>query len=353
MKYFQRAAWLPAIVSLFVALAITTILFSFLLASTGRNVLETLWALFQGAFGSWAGLRETFARSTPLMLCALAVAVPARAGLFNIGGEGQFHLGAIAATSVALHLGSNSALVMVPALLLAACLAGAAWAFIPALLKAYWNVNEVLITLMLNYVGILLVDYLVHGPWKDPSALGWPYSASFPDSAILPRWGHTNIHLGLVIAIFTAICLWFVMTRTTFGFSVKVIEANPVAARSIGISIRTWIIITMLVGGALAGIAGLGEVSVIQGRLRPDLSPGYGYIGFLISWLAEHRFRAIVPAAILMGGLYSAGDALQLTARLPSSTVDIMLGLVFVGALLSLPFKRGIKLWQLEGHRSE
>ena len=349
MKYFRTAAWVPSVTGLLVALAVTTILFSVLLTAADRNALITLWALFQGAFGSAAGLRETLTRCTPLLLCALAVAVPARAGLFNIGGEGQLQLGAIAATAVALHLGTDSALVMIPALVLAACLAGAAWAFIPAFLKAVWNVNEVLVALMLNYVGILLVEYLVHGPWKDNSALGWPYSASFPDAAVLPRLGHTNIHLGLGIAVIAALFLWFIMTRTTFGFSVKVIEANPVAARSIGIHMRTWILITMMLGGALAALAGLGEVSVIQGRLRPDLSPGYGYIGFLISWLAEHRFLAIIPAAIVIGGLYSGGDALQLTARLPSSTIDIMLGLVFAGALLSTPFRRAIELWQFRG----
>jgi simple sugar transport system permease protein len=324
-------------------------LFSVLLTLTGSNASETLWAIFQGAFGSKSGIRETLSRCTPLTLCALAVAVPARAGLFNIGGEGQFYLGAIAATSVALHAGTDSAMVMIFMMIMAACLAGALWGMIPAVLKAFFKVNEILVGLMLNYVGILLVEYLVHGPWKDSSALGWPYSAKFPDAAILPQWNHTNVHLGLVIAVAAALGFWFIMTRTTFGFSVKVIEANPVVARSVGIPLRTWILLTMAVGGAMAALAGMGEVSVIQGRLRPDLSPGYGYIGFLISWLAGHNFIVIVAASILVGGLYSGSDALQMTASLPSSTVDIMLGVFFLGVLLSSPLRKQLELWRFKG----
>jgi simple sugar transport system permease protein len=325
------------------------VLFSALLTLADRNAMETFLAIFKGAFGTGAAIRETLSRCTPLMLCALAVAVPARAGLFNIGGEGQLHLGAIAATAVALNSGSNSALIVVPCMILAACLAGALWSLIPAILKAVLNVNEVLVALMLNYVAILLVEHLVHGPWKDPSALGWPYSVSFPDVAILPRWGYTNVHLGLALAVIAAVCLWFVMARTIFGFSIRIIEANPVVARSVGVQMRLWILVTMGIGGALAALAGMGEVSVIQGRLRPDLSPGYGYIGFLISWLAGHRFMAIIPAAIVIGGLYTGSDALQLTAGLPSATVDIMLGLVFAGVLLSYPLRRKVALRQRSG----
>ncbi|MGD9662866.1 MAG: ABC transporter permease [Porticoccaceae bacterium] len=350
MNYFRKASWVPSAAGLVLALVITVILFSILLTEAGRNAPETFVALFKGAFGSMYSIRETLTRCTPLMLCALAVAVPARAGLFNIGGEGQLQIGAVAATVVALNAGVHAtSFVTISSMVLAACLAGAAWAFIPAILKAFWNVNEVLVALMLNYVGILLVDHLVHGPWKDVSALGWPYSASFPAVAILPRWGDSNVHLGLGIALISAVFFWFVITRTTFGFSVKVIEASPAAARTVGIRIRTWILVTMAIGGALAAMSGMGEVSVIQGRLRPDLSSGYGYIGFLVSWLAGHRFLAIIPVAIVVGGLYSGSDALQLSAGLPSSTVDIMLGLVFTGALLSTPLRQWLERWQISG----
>jgi simple sugar transport system permease protein len=343
----RRDAWLPGLAGSLAALAVTVLLFSILLLVAGRNPFSTLWALFQGAFGTSFGIRETLTRCTPLMFCALAVAVPARAGLFNIGGEGQLHFGAIATTALVLHGGSSLGVTTVPAMVLVACVAGACWALVPALLKAMLNVNEVLVSLMLNYVAILLVEHLVHGPWKDPSALGWPYSASFPQAAILPTWGNTNVHMGLLLAVVAAVCLWFVMARTTFGFSVKVMEANPVAAISVGIRMQSYLLVTMAIGGALAALAGLGEVSVIQGRLRPGISPGYGYIGFLISWLAGHRFLVVIPAAVVIGGLYSGSDQLQLAAGLPSSTVDIMLGLVFVGVLLGHPIRRWLELRQL------
>jgi len=349
MNYYHRSALLPQIIGLLVALGIAVGFFTVLLTMAGCNAYDTLLAIFRGAFGSTAGIRETLSRSTPLLLCALAVAVPARAGLFNIGGEGQLHLGAIAATAVALQSGSTSPLVMIPMMILAACLAGALWGAIPGALKAILNVNEVLVALMLNYVAVILVEYLVHGPWKDPTALGWPYTAAFPDAAILPQWNHTNIHLGLAIAIAAAIVLWFIVTRTTFGFSVKVIEDNPVVARSVGIPIKSWILITMALGGAMAAIAGMGEVSVIQGRLRPGLSPGYGYIGFLISWMAGHRFIAIVAASLLIGGLFAGSDALQLTASLPSSTFDIMLGIFFIAVLLASPLRRMLEVRRFKG----
>lgn len=342
----RRGTWLPSFAGPLGALAIAAILFSVILVIAGRSPSATLWALFNGAFGTKFGIRETLTRCTPLMLCALAVAVPARAGIFNIGGEGQLHFGAIASAAVALHFGSGLGSMTIPVMVLTVLVAGAAWSLIPGLLKAVLNVNEVLVALMLNYVAILLVEYLVHGPWKDPSALGWPYSAPFPKAAVLPTWQGTNVHLGLLFGVVAAGCFWFVMARTTFGFSVKVVEANPVAARYVGMRLQSYLLITMALGGAMAALAGLGEVSVIQGRLRPDISPGYGYIGFLISWLAGHRFLIIIPAAILIGGLYSGSDELQLAAGLPSATVDILLGLVFVGVLLSGPIRRWLELRQ-------
>jgi simple sugar transport system permease protein len=226
-------------------------------------------------------------------------------------------------------------------MLLAAMLAGGAWAFVPGFLRARWNVNEVLVGLMLNYVAIYLVQYLVHGPWRDPSALGWPYTATFPSQAVLPVIGNTNVHLGLFLGIAIALGAYVTIRITTWGYGMRIVGANPIAAQLNGIPVMGYVTVLMVLGGAVAALAGIGEVSVIQQRLRSDISPGYGYTGFLIAWLARHSLLWIVPAAFLVGGLYSGADVLQLSAGLPSATVDIFMGLVFLTFLLN---EQGLKL---------
>jgi len=304
-----------------------------LLRSVDREVLPTVAALFRNGFGDRLGLTETLVRMTPLLLCAIAAALPAKAGLFNIGGEGQLYAGAMAASGVALYAPFVPGVLVLPAMTLAAGLAGAGWGAIPGWLRGRWGVNEVLIGLMLNYVAIFLVQHLVHGPWKDPGALGWPYTARFGPSAVLPTVGATNLHLGLLVGIVGCVVLWALLRSTAWGFSLRVIESSPRAARYLELPLARHLTASLAVGAVFAALAGLGEVSVVQGRLRPGVSPGYGYAGFLIAWLAGNRFLWMLPVAFLVAGLYSGSDALQITAGLPSATVDVFMGLVFITAL--------------------
>lgn len=343
-----RKALLP-IASILTAL----LLLSLLLLVTGKDPITTIGAILRDAFGSALGIRETLVRATPLLLCALGTAIPARGGLFNIGTEGQLHLGAVAATIVALHAPWIPDELVVPAMILAAMLAGALYGALPGILRGFFHVNEVLVCLMLNYVGVFLVEYLVHGPWKDPSALGWPYTASFPEAAVLPQWGDTNVHFGLLLGIIGSLVFFLFMVTTVWGFSVKVLEANPTTARYLRINVALYIVILMAIGGACAALAGMGEVSVVQGRLRPGISPGYGYTGFIISWLSGHNPLLIIPVAILIGGIYSGADALQLTAGLPSATADILMGIVFFTFLLSGYFQERRKRITLGGGAKE
>jgi len=305
-----------------------------LLYAVDRNPAETIWSILVGGFGSALGLKETVTRMTPLLLCALAAAIPAKGGLFNIGGEGQLHLGAIAATSVIIYLTWLPHWMVIPAMIMMAMLGGAIWGFIPGILRGWLGVNEVLVSLMLNYVAVALVELLVYGPWKDPLALGWPYSVSFPEWAVLPTWSGSNIHLGLPLGIAVIGLFYLLMRWTTWGFSVRVIEANPLTATYIGLRIKIYAIVLLSLGGAMAALAGLGEVSVIQGRLREGISPGYGYTGFLITWLSRKKPIAIIPISFLVGGFYSGADALQLSAGLPAATVDIFMGLIFLAFLI-------------------
>ena len=314
---------------------ITIALFILIMWCSGRNPFLTLEAILHGAFGTTFGLQETLTRATPIFLCALAAAIPIRAGVFNIGAEGQLYLGAIMATFVVLNMPLLPQNLVLPAIIVASMIAGAFGACLTAVFRVYFKVNEILVGLMLNFIAILLLDHLVHGMWKDPDALGWPYSAPFPEWAILPRLSGSNIHVGPLIGICFAVLIYFYFRLTKWGFSIRTIEANIPTARYIGINTGWYVIILMMLGGALAGLAGLGEVTVVQGRLRAGLSPGYGYTGFLIAWLAGNHVLWIIPVCILVGGLYAGADAVQLTAGLPSSMTEVFMGLVFVGFMIN------------------
>lgn len=334
MRISDTPRWTHESVVTLGALLIALLILSAFLSAAGRDPILTLWSIVLGGFGSAQALTETVTRMTPLLLCALAAAIPAKAGLFNIGGEGQLHVGAIAATAVVIYLTWLPQWAVIPAMILLAALGGAVWGLIPGLLRGWLRVNEVLVSLMLNYVAISLVEYLVHGAWKDPSALGWPYSIAFPEWAVLPTLGRTNVHIILALGVAAIGLVHLLLRNTTWGFSVRVIEASPQTARYAHINIVYYILALMAVGGAMAALAGLGEVSVIQGRLKAGISPGYGYTGFLVAWLARKNLIAIVPVSFVIGGFYSGADALQLLAGLPSATVDVFMSLVFLAFLV-------------------
>ncbi len=335
--YFARLCFARSLPLLFSVLMSAALMSTCLLA-TGNNPIEILWEIVVGAFGSISGIEQSLTRAIPLLLCALAVAVPARGGVFNIGAEGQLYFGAIGATAVVIYMPWLPGWMFIPAMMIAAMLAGATWGSVPGLLKARIGVNEILVCLMLNYVAIYLVEYLVHGPWIDTSKdnYGWPYSIRFPDAAIFPALGGGTVHLGLILGLVAAVTIFLVLRYTTWGFGIRLMAASPATARYAIVNIKTQIVVLMAVGGGVAALAGLGEVSAIQGRLRAGISPGYGYIGFLIAWMAQNRILTIVPVSILIGGLFAGADALQLMAGLPSATTEVFMGFVYLSFLVNV-----------------
>jgi simple sugar transport system permease protein len=280
-------------------------------------------------------LQDTLIRATPFVFTGLAVAVPARAGLVNIGGEGQFVAGMVLATWGALHFQDKlSAPVLLPLLGILGCAGGLAWAGIAAVLRVTANLNEALSTLLLNFVAPLMLGYLVFGPWKDPATYSnLPQTADFKGSARLPVYGLTQLHLGIPIALATAIVVWIVLDFTRWGFRARVVGGNPEAARRSGLPVVRIMFIALLVGGALAGLGGMIELTGIEGRLRPGIGVGWGYIGFLASWLVGHNPLAIVGAALLLGSISIAGDSLQIDHNLPSTSVYILMAVVVLGVL--------------------
>ncbi|MDI7248379.1 MAG: ABC transporter permease [Bacillota bacterium] len=279
---------------------------------TGYDPFEVYSLMFKGAFGSRYGLIETVVKATPILLATIGVSVAFRMLLWNIGAEGQIYMGAFAASWVALSFPDWPPLMLIPAMFIAGAVAGGLWALLPALPRAIWGVNEIITTLMLNYVAIYWVDYLVYGPWKDPKGFNFPLTPQFSQAAWLPCLGTTRIHLGLTFGLAAAVAVSIMLSRTRWGYEIRVIGENPAAARYAGMDIPRNIVLVMLLSGAIAGIAGMGEVAGITHRLQHGISPGYGYTAIIVAWLAKLNPAGIVIASFLFGGLLVAGYAVQI-----------------------------------------
>ncbi len=307
--------------------------FGLILLALGKNPVQAYVAIFQGSLGDSYGWTEILVKVVPFILCAVAVAVPAQLGLINVGGEGQFQMGALLATAVALTMGGLPALVLLPLLLLAGAVGGAAWGGIAGALRAGPGLNETIATLLMNYIAIRIVDHYTHGPWKDPGSFNWPFSPPFVDAARLPTFGDSRANVGFVLALIAVGAFFVLLTRTRWGHCMRVIGGNPEAARRSGISLGRYLFVGMLLGGGAAGLAGVIEVSAIHGRLQPGIGVGYGYIGFLASWLAGGRPLAIVPMAALLAVIAVGGEVLQISVNVPGSTVNILMALILFWVL--------------------
>lgn len=318
--------WAPAVI-------VTVI---FILAAMGffainqRDPVGLFWEMVMGAFGDGYSLSETLVQTAPIMLCALAIALPARLGLISVGAEGQLYLGALFGTGVVLLGVDLPWWLLMPAMLVGAMIGGAVWGSIPALLKTRLGLNETISTLLLNYVGILIVSFAVHGPWKNPQSLGWPATITFPDAAILPTFFGTRAHIGLIFGVVAAIALHILVTRTRWGLGLLVARSNARVGATAGISYQKNVLIVLAVGGALAGLAGIIEASVIQNRLQAGLGANFGMTGFLVAWLAGQHFLRIIPFSLLIGGLLASADTLQLFAQLPAASAIILQATLFI-----------------------
>ncbi len=303
-----------------------------LLSLTGANPWFVYRRMGQLAFGSLYGWSDTTIKATPLILAGLGVSVAFRMRLWNIGAEGQLFIGAFAATGVALFLlpANTPQAFMLAAMAIAGFIGGAIWGFIPGVLKAKLNVNEIITSLMLTYVAALWNNYFVYGPWSER---GFGLTPQFPRSAWLPRFTDfgssfpalrgLTAHFGIFIAVGLAIVLLIVWSRTKWGFEVSVIGDNPRAARYAGINLTRNIILVMALSGGLAGLAGMSEVAGVVHRLQERFSPGYGFTAIIIAWLAKLNPLGIVLVSYLFGGLLVGGDAIQ-----PAGIAQLLQGVI-------------------------
>jgi simple sugar transport system permease protein len=341
-RRLEAPRWLSPVVSA-AAIIVALILGGVVLKLVGGDPIAAYAHIGKAAFGDIGVFSDTMVKATPLIMVGLALAIAFRMRLWNIGAEGQFYMGALGASTVVLLPivpASAPAWVMLPVMMLFGVAYGAAWAFIPGFLKAKLNVNEIITTLMMNYIAVSVVNYFIFGVWSEG---GFQMSATFPRNAWLPRLSDLakqfpifrglTTHLGLLFALIAAAIIWYIMYRSLWGYEIRLIGDNPRAAQYAGINISRNIILVMMVSGGLAGLAGMSEISGVVHRLQAAISPGYGFSGIIIAWLAKLNPIIVIPVAILFGGLILAGREIQ-PAGVPRLIQGIILFMLIASDVL-------------------
>ena len=322
------------------AIAFTLLVSSLLVLWAGAPVARTYGLLLQGGFGSVFALSETLTRAIPLMLTGLAATVAFKARLFNIGAEGQLYMGALAAVAVGgLHGGSGFALptpLLFVLMLLAAALAGALLLLGPALLKARLGVDEVVTTLLLNFIVLLLVSLMLDGPMKDPLAMGWPQSVGLlPELELSKLIPQTRVHTGLLWGCALALGLWALMKYTVLGFDIRAVGANARAAAFAGVPVTRTVVLVAMLSGALAGLAGAIEVAGRTGYVTLDMSPGYGYSGIVIAMLAALHPLGVVAASVFVAGVLVGADSMSRAVGVPTYIADVIVAASLLSVLVA------------------
>jgi general nucleoside transport system permease protein len=333
------------------ALAVSGFLFSLFLLLLGKSQLEFFELVNRGGFGTAFSIQNTLQRSAPLILTALAVAIPARIGLVMIGGEGALVIGGFASAAIAIPLVLGKVPPFVTWIVMAAAgvAVGAIWVGIAGFLRYARGVNETISSLLLTYIGIAVMSFFVEGSLRDLTNPNKPSTMPLGDAYMVGKIPGTDVHWGLAVGILLAIFLHFLMSRTTFGFAVRVSGGNPRAALAQGLPVGRLIVTCCLIAGACAGMAGFFEVAAIQGRANASLVAGYGFTGILVSFLARHNPLAIIPVAILFGGIVASGGLVQRRMDLPDATVLLLQGLTFVVLLVSETLYGRFKIFQVQG----
>ncbi len=300
-------------------------------------------ALINGAAGSVSGITQSLVKATPLLLVGLGICIAFRANVINIGGEGQIILGALMATWFPLTFSTWPGWLLIPATLVMGFLAGAAWGFVPGILKARLHVNEILMTIMMNSIAQQLMNLLIRGPLMDPAGISagtyLAQSARIPQQAWLPRLiPQTLLHAGAILALVLAVLVYFFLWRTTIGYRIRAVGLNPDASKYAGINVPFYQALSMTLAGGFAGLAGVVEVIGVQHRLLEGITSGYGFTGIVAALLGSLHPLGLIPASILFGGLLVGAAQMQRSVQVPSSLIDAILGLVVL-------FVSGSALW--------
>ena len=341
----MRTTLLPIFSSLF-AIAAALIVGAGLIALAGVNPITAYTVLFREALANYYGFGTTLTKTAPLLLTSLGVLVALRAGQFNIGGEGQIYMGGLGSAIVGLYVHGLPAWIHVPFALFSGFLSGAIWGFIPGYLKAVRGLNEVITTLLLNYIALNLINYLVSNPMLEPGAPS-PYSPLLDLTAQLPIiLPQTQTHAGILLGLIAAIAVWFVLQRSPLGYQIETVGQNSIAARYAGISVERTIMLVMALAGGLAGLAGSGEVMGLKYRLFERFSPGYGFDAIAIAFLSRGSAIGVVLTSLFFGALRGGANVMQRNAGVPVTVVYAIQGLTVLFIAISLVLEKRFTTYQ-------
>jgi general nucleoside transport system permease protein len=317
------------------ALAASLLLFGGFIALFGKSPLDFYFYVYQGAFGTWFSWQNTLTRAAPLILTALCTALPAQLGLVIIGGEGALLIGALAAVSAALVMPEAPPLAVQIAMAVAGMMGGGLWIALAGGLRHYRGVNETISSLLLVYIALAILNQLVEGPMRDPTSLNKPSTYDIGAANMIGSIPGTDVHWGFAFGIVAAVLSYVLIYHTVFGFAARIAGGNIRAAKVVGLAVGPLILIICFLAGAAAGLAGMVEVAAVQGRANANLAAGYGFTGILVSFLARHNPLAIIPVAILLGGIGASGGLLQRRLGLPDASVLVLQGMIFIAVLAS------------------
>ena len=325
----QEPSTLMAYASPLLAVVLTLTSGYLLFSLLGKDPLQAFQVFFVKPIETRYGIGELLLKATPLILCALGLAIGFRANVWNIGAEGQLTIGAIVGGGIALYFGEVDAGWLLVLMLLGGMLGGMAWAAIPAFLRTRFHTSEILVSLMLVYVAQLLLSYLVHGPWRDPAGYNFPQSPMLQAAALLPVLTEgVRTNLGFVLALILAALSWVFSEKTFAGFRLKVSGLAPAAASYAGFSEKRNVWLALLISGATAGLAGIGEVAGPIGQLQPSVSPGYGFAAIIVAFVGRLHPVGVVLASLLMSLLYLGGETAQIQLSLPAAVTGVFQGML-------------------------
>lgn len=343
----RRHSRLEPILIPLAAVVVSLVLFGVFVTLAGASPLEVFYQIWRGAFGTWFSFQNTLQRAAPLMLTALCTALPARLGLIVIGGEGALVMGGLASVSAALAMPNASPVMVAMAMAITGFVVGGLWVAMAGALRSFRGVNETISSLLLAYIALALFNHLVEGPMRDPASLNKPSTREIGEANLLTAIPGMDVHWGLVYGIVTCALAYVLMHRTTFGFAARMVGGNVRAAQLAGLRVRALVIGVCFLAGGGAGLAGMVEVAAVHGKANASLIAGYGYSGILVAFLARHNPLAVIPVAVLLGGIKASGGLLQRTVELPDAAVSVLQGILFIVILASETFygrMRGFRL---------
>lgn len=322
----------------FIAIGVSFIFSSIIILLAGKNPISAIYSIFYGALGTRLGFLETIVKAIPLILTGIAVALAFTGKFWNIGAEGQFYAGALAATYVGISYLNLPNFLYIPLLLLVGFIAGGLWALLPGFLKTYLKADDVVTTLLLNYIMIYFVTAILEGPWRDPETM-WPQSIRISENAIFPKLiERSRVHFGLIISILSVIVVYILIKYTKLGFNIRATGANPKASNFLGIDIKKTILITSIISGGIAGLAGVGEVAGLHYRLTENISPGYGYTGIVVAMLGSLNPFGVLLSAFFFAIIITGAQYMSRATGVTMFMADVIQGITLLVLLAMLIF---------------